>query len=81
MALRRTFDRTALDAFIARVHVAEGDASFMEQGIVQLEQLVRRHDSTRALPGKTLLRERLNAYRIARWPHLAPVKLGGHHRW
>lgn len=73
--MRRTYDVSSIDEHIVRVHSEVGDAPFVGLGLMALEALVREHDVAGMLPSKTLLRERLNAFRVARWPELAPKKV------
>lgn len=77
----RKYDVASVDAFIAQVHEAVGDAPFRDLGLMALEALVRSHDASRRMPGKTLLRERLNAYRSKRWPQTAPKRVGSYRYW
>jgi len=69
----RTYDVSSIDEHIARIHAKVGDAPFMGLGLMALEALVREHDPGRMLPSKTLLRERLNAFRAAprAWPSVS----------
>lgn len=68
------YDKDLIDTHIQFVHDLVGDGPFVSLGLISLEALVREHDKSDRLPGKTLLRERLNIYRAARWPVLAPKK-------
>lgn len=68
------YDNDLIDSHIRLVHDQLGDDPFVNLGLMSLEALVREHDKSGQLPGKTLLRERLNIYRAARWPALAPKK-------
>lgn len=70
-----------IDAFIGHVHAKAGDGAFQSMKLMELETLIRKHDSVGMLPGKTLLRERINAYRSARWPATAPKKASDRFRW
>jgi hypothetical protein len=70
-----------IDGFIAKVHAEAGDHAFMTMRLMELEAFLRKHDKSHTLPGKTLLRERINAYRSARWPATAPKKIAPRHRW
>lgn len=70
-----------IDAFIGSVHATVGDQAFQSPSLLALEKLVRAHDTGNDLPGKTLLRERLNAFRSVRWPDLAPKKSGSRRYW
>lgn len=73
--MSRKYDLAEIDQHIARVHGKVGDAPFTSLGLMALEVLMREQDRERRLPSKTLLRERLNAFRVARWPALAPRKI------
>lgn len=73
--MKNRYDATLIDAHIQRVHGEVGDHPFTSLGIMALEALMRAHDPNDKLPGRTLLRERLNAFRMARWPTLAPKKV------
>lgn len=70
-----------IDAFIEKVHATEGDGAFQSMRLMELETLLRKHDKTGILPGKTLMRERINAYRSKRWPATAPKKASDRFRW
>lgn len=79
--MNRTYDVSEIDSLIAEVHAKEGDGAFTSLGLMALEALIRTHDPDKRLPGKTLLRERINAYRSVRWPATAPKKIGSHRYW
>lgn len=68
------YDNDLIDNQIRVVHDKVGDEPFLNLGLMGLEALVRTYDKSSLLPGKTLLRERLNVYRAERWPALAPKK-------
>lgn len=69
------YDVDLIDTHVRQVHEKVGDGPFTSLGVMALEALVRTHDPKGQLPGRTLLRERLNAFRVARWPNLAPKKV------
>lgn len=70
-----------IDAFIGQVHAKAGDGAFQSMRLMELETLIRKHDTVGMLPGKTLLRERINAYRSTRWPATTPKKASDRFRW
>lgn len=69
------YDVDLIDNHIRVVHSEIGDGPFLSLGLMALEQIVRGKATGVIMPGKTLLRERLNRYRTARWPSLAPKKV------
>ena len=73
-ALGRTHDVSEIDKHIADVHAKVGDGPFSSLGLMAMEVLIRERDPQGRMREKTLLRERLNAFRTARRPALAPRK-------
>jgi hypothetical protein len=73
--MKKYYDVELIDIHIQDVHTQVGDGPFSSLGLMGLEALVRSYDQSGQLPGKTLLRHRLNVYRVARWPSLAPKKI------
>lgn len=69
------YDVDLIDKHIRLVHAEVGDGPFSSLGLMALEALVRGKAEPATMPGKTLLRARLNLYRTARWPSLAPRKV------
>ena len=56
------YSAAEIDAFIERVLAEVGDQPFQSLGLMALEALIRKSDPRNELPGKTLLRERINAF-------------------
>lgn len=75
------YSAAEIDTFIERIHREVGDGPFQCLGLIALEALIRKSDTRNQLPGKTLLRERINAFRSARWPALTPKKSGSRRYW
>jgi hypothetical protein len=71
----RTYDTGLIDALVERTCNEVGFDAFAGMGLMAAEKAVRSRDAAHILPGKTLLRERINNFRSARWPHTAPKKL------
>jgi hypothetical protein len=69
------YDISKIDHLLEKVRGAIGDDRFASLPLMQLEKVIRGHDLNAALPGKTLLRQRIHAYRSARWPNTAPKRL------
>jgi len=72
-ANRTRWDRAAISALLEKVFREIGPERFSGMRLMELEKVVRTYDKN--LPGKTLLREAINNFRVARWPHTAPKKL------
>lgn len=78
--MSKTYDNQQIDALIARTCDEVGADSFAGMGLMEAEKAVRSRDVHRVMPGKTLLRERINKFRSVRWPHTAPKKASSRFR-
>lgn len=65
-------DRAAIVLLLDRILSEIGAERFSGLRLLELEKVARAYD--RDLPGKTVLREVINAYRTAKWPHTQPKK-------
>jgi hypothetical protein len=79
--MAKTYDLKKIDELLDVIRMEIGDDRFAAMRLMELEKVVRRHDSSHELPGKTLLRERIHAFRAARWPHLKPKAMSSRFRW
>lgn len=73
MLRSKRHDRAAIVALLDKVLAKIGAEQFSGMRLLELEKLIRTHDPH--LPGKTVLREIINSYRSAKWPHTAPKKV------
>lgn len=70
--IRIRHDRAAIQTLLDKVLEDVGPVRFSGMRLLQLEKLVRTYQSN--LPGKTVLREVINSYRAAKWPHTQPSR-------
>lgn len=76
----RHYDKTAINGTLERVLAEIGPERFAAMRLLELETLIRQRDPDHSLPGKTLLREAINAFRSARWPSTAPKRMSDRFR-
>ena len=72
---QRKYSRSEVASLLERVLTEIGPDRFSTLRLMELEKLVRSHDAAKMLPGKTLLREVINQFRVKRWPSTAPKKV------
>jgi hypothetical protein len=73
--IAKVYDRHATQAFIERILTDIGEERFSRMRLLPLKRLIRTYDTRHELPGRTALREAINAFRAARWPQANPRKL------
>lgn len=71
------YDKAEIEALMQKVLADIGPDRFATLRLMELEQVVRASDPNQRLPGKTLLREAIHKFRMARWPGTAPKKFTG----
>jgi hypothetical protein len=70
------YDLRQVNETLDKVLAVIGSERFSSMRLLELEKVVRLHDTARALPAKTVLRAAINSYRTARWPGTAPKPAG-----
>lgn len=78
--MQTNYSRAEISGLLEKVLAEIGPAQFSSLRLMQLEKVVRSRDVERRLPGKTLLREVINQFRMARWPQTAPKRLNDRFR-
>ena len=78
--MRPNYSRDEINAVLDKVLSEVGAEKFSAMRLLELEKLIRSRDASQRLPGKTLLREAINKFRAARWPHTAPKRLSDRFR-
>ena len=68
------YDKSKIDAALNEILTEIGPERFSGMKLLELEKLVRDRDRTSSLPARTQLREAINVFRAARWPHAAPKR-------
>lgn len=70
----RTYDLARISSLLDQVRADLGDEQFAAMKLLELEKVARAYDPHHELPGKTLLRAQIHAYRAARRPETEPTK-------
>lgn len=73
-------DRAAILRHVEKLLEEIGPDEFSSLKLLKLEKMLRERDLGKELPGKTLLREVIHSFRVARWPATAPRKLNDRFR-
>lgn len=71
---RGRIDRSQINGLLEKMVSELGADAFSSMRLLQLEAMIRKHNPTVHLPGKTVLRECINKFRSDRWPQAAPKK-------
>lgn len=79
--MRTVYDVRKIEELLERVLGKMGPDQFSHMRLLDLEKLVRAHDSEKKLPGKTLLRATINRFRESRWPGSGPRRSGSRSRY
>jgi hypothetical protein len=78
--MRSNYSREEINAVLEKTLAEIGAEKFSGMRLLALEKLIRSRDTNQRLPGKTLLREAINKFRVVRWPNSAPKRLSDRFR-
>jgi hypothetical protein len=72
MSKRKQYNREAINTVLEETLSQLGPEKFSHLGVVELEAVIRSHHPNQPLPGRTIFREIIHAFRKSRWPESAP---------
>jgi len=73
----RKYNRDQVKPILEKILADMGEESFSKARLLEIERMARRASPQGFyLPGKTVLREIINQFRIARWPEATGKTLG-----
>ena len=73
--VRRSYDTAEINSLLDQMLAEVGPDYMSGMKLLAVEKHMRSSDHRGMLPGKTVLRAAINAYRTARWPACAPKRV------